>query len=252
MAYNACMKLLVSLLTAMLLASTASAAPDWSDEFDGDALDLTKWSLPWKDRYGVVNQLQNAQVYDGCLHIKTKTDKGKLTSAMLTTQGSLEKAYGYWEIKCKFGDDSGTWSDAWLFTEDMVKGVDDLDKFGAEVDIFEHRLFDGKGEYIPHLISHGVHWNGYDWPKHHNSWGLSELQKWNDWHVFGLYATPEKYQFIIDGVVVGEVHPTTKHPLFLVLSTEILDKGWAGKKLKEYDHETLTIDYVRYYTAKPR
>ena len=220
----------------------------WSDEFDGDHLDLTKWSnTPFPGpRRSAVDTLDQVTVHDGCLHIRTVTRGNKVFTGMISTQGKFEAAYGYWEVKAKFNDQQATWSDAWLYTPTVTQPLNDIDKGGMEIDIFEHRQVDEFGNFLGNKVNHTLHWNSYEYPNHHGLMRFAELQE-TEWHVFGLDWQKDHYDFYVDGTLTWSAKPTTAKPLFLILSTEVEDKNWAGKLLPHYDVETLTVDYVRFY-----
>ena len=154
----------------------------WNDEFDGDRLDVSKWSYRtnfWGQRaYWFATPEDNAvEVKDGLLHLKiVKKADGQFVSPQLQT-GELvwdvpheenpkgfwplpkrEKAkfmhrYGYYECRCRLQQMPGWWSAFWMQTPTQGCSLDPR-VAGIEHDIMESFEV---GEVIPHHF----HANGY-------------------------------------------------------------------------------------------
>lgn len=218
------------IILLLLVISSSIAEPDWSDEFNNDTLDTTKWIVAFPgERRDAINDLKQVTVKDGCLRIEAKTIGNKHYTAMVSTEGLFESKYGYWEIRAKADDRSGTWSDAWLYNRTGDE---------SEIDIFEHRA--------NNIVNYGMHWNGYG--VNHQCTGGDYKLKNNDFHIYGFIRTKDTFYFIVDGVIVNRLLSITNKPMFLILSTEIQDNYWAGNIPKEgYNNTTLIVDYVRFY-----
>jgi hypothetical protein len=74
------------------------------------------------------------------------------------------------------------------------------------------------------------------------------------WHVIGLLWREDAYQFFVDGVLTWEVtEPLSQRSEFLILSSEVLKNGWAGRVPEGgfgdigVSKARLLVDYVRYY-----
>lgn len=230
----------------------------WSDEFDGGVLDSGKWILEFPGKHlDAINVMEAISIKDGELTITTYSEGGINYSGMISTRGIFENAYGYYEIRAKFGDSGGTWSDIWLYSYDVSKEDGDYKINGTEVDIVEHRVIDSNKKDISDYILHTLHWNGYG--ERHEV--LSEANSVHDvsmgYHVYGLEWTPMEYRFYIDGVESWvTAAAVTSHPLFIILSTEVRDNFWAGDiarggfGLRSDSVTKFTIDYVRVYESK--
>ena len=233
------------LLLLMIALNCEARDLVWSDEFDGTQLDQTKWTIVEDKRREATNCKEAITVSDGYLHINTFTKDDRHYTGMINTEGKFEAAYGYWEMRVKFDDQSGTWSDAWLYSHDVAHKVGDLDKIGMEIDIFEHRKYDSNRKDISGLVNHALHWDGYG-DQHKNVATDSPIK--DGFNIFGLEWSKNKYQFFINGVKVWEVSPVTAKPLHLIFSTEVqYELGWTQPLLKEYKHETMTVDWIRFY-----
>lgn len=95
----------------------------WCDEFDGDAVDETKWpgfkcgSDKSNARMGGYWNTDMARVEGGSLHIQTEFYNkgyrgGKVGwySCGLCTDGLFEQKYGYFEIRCILPKGEGMWA----------------------------------------------------------------------------------------------------------------------------------------------
>ena len=146
--------LIVTLIVAMawhtLAHDTPKGAPywvlAWSDEFDEDSIDRSKWTFDigngpngWGN-----NELeyytdlpQNAYVKDGFLNIvalKQSYNGFQYTSARMKTQGLFSVTYGRIEMRAKLPFGNGIWPAFWMLG-------DNIDQVGwpacGEIDIME-------------------------------------------------------------------------------------------------------------------
>lgn len=123
----------------------------WSDEFDSDTLDSTKWSYDLGDgsdrglvRWGNNEQQwytnQNTQVSEGTLKIvakqETVEDGFAYTSSRITTKGNLDITYGRVEASIKISQGQGLWGAFWMLPSDSPYGEEGWAATG-EIDIME-------------------------------------------------------------------------------------------------------------------
>lgn len=120
----------------------------WSDEFNGSALDLEKWSVQrgdgcpdlcgWGNGELQRYTAENLTVSDGTLKITAKqavsgTDTS-YTSGRVRTLGKGDWTYGRFEIRAKLPTGQGIWPALWLlFSEDTYGGW----AASGEIDIME-------------------------------------------------------------------------------------------------------------------
>ena len=167
----------------------------WQDEFDGDAVDLSKWSFEENCWGGGNNEQQcytdrgvNSSVGNGVLTITAQREDftgpdnpdGNLesqttlpyTSARLRTLNKGDWTYGRFEIRAKMPFGQGTWPAIWMLPTDYVYGgwaasgeIDIMeavnlkaqsDALGAEPGDEENRI-------------HGTLHYGRSWPNNVNS-----------------------------------------------------------------------------------
>ena len=246
----------------------------FSDEFEGNQLDLTKWEAPSMPRQGGSRWMPNmVSVKDGCLRLDIRlTDDPVLRydcGAVRTqrnydkNQTMFEQAFGYFEARCKMPRrvDADYFADFWLLANPN-EGKNTSE--GLEMDIFESfELAEGKQHSV------NFHWGGY--AKQHNSYGLkcgdiSKLRD-NEFHNYGLLWTDKFYASYIDGVEVGRTdmmslgtdkdgklksNGTCKIPAYLKLTVEAA--GWPGKtngwEPDAPKEDVFIIDWVRVYLPK--
>ncbi|SDM25616.1 Glycosyl hydrolases family 16 [Catalinimonas alkaloidigena] len=133
----------------------------WSDEFDGEHLDTTKWNYNVGGHGWGNNELQfytdarpeNARLAGGTLRITAIHEpwEGKeFTSARLTTKGKADWTYGRFEIRAKLPSGVGTWPAIWLLYTDKEYGNQGWPDNG-EIDIMEEVGYD------PDVIHSTIH-----------------------------------------------------------------------------------------------
>jgi beta-glucanase (GH16 family) len=246
----------------------------FSDEFDGNQLDLSKWEAPSMPRQGGSRWMPNmVSVKDGCLRLDIRlTDDPVLRydCGAVRTQRNYDKnqtmfqqAFGYFEARCKMPRrvDADYFADFWLLANpDEGKNTTE----GLEMDIFESFEF---AEGRQHSVN--FHWGGYG--QQHNVYGLrcGDIPKLrdNDFHTYGLLWTESFYASYIDGVEVGRTdlmnlgtdkdgrlksNGPCKIPAYLKLTVEAA--GWPGKtngwEPDAPKEDVFIIDWVHVYLPK--
>lgn len=244
----------------------------WSDEFDGNSLDTTKWQAPTQTRQGSSRwRPELVSVKDGVLRMgivltadpTLRYDCGAVrsTNGYEKKDRLFEQRYGYFEARCKMPKniDADYWAAFWM----MCGAVSDKSdtQNGTEIDIMESFTFCKTGE---HALT--MHWGGYG--KNHNAYGikcgLSPQVRDGEFHTFGLYWDENWYVSFLDGVEVGRTNMvgfgkeeagktksvgTCRQPGYLKLSVEAAP--WSGKShLWEKEMpaaDEFLVDYVRVY-----
>ncbi len=228
----------------------------WSDEFDGDQLDLSNWSYEIGDGCPNLcgwgnNELQyytdreeNVSVSDGTLKItavKEDFEGAQYTSARLITKGLQEFAYGKIEIRAKMAGAAGTWPALWMLG-------DDIDFVGwptcGEIDIMEYRGVNQD------QITSALHWpgnSGGDAP--FSGRGVTDAE--TEFHVYELLWERDRLTFSVDG---GSSHffrnITTLMPFdheFFFIFNVAMGGTLGGTVDPEFTSSTMEIDYIRIY-----
>ncbi len=250
----------------------------WSDEFNYNGKPNPK---KWTYDYGfIANQeeqyytdsLKNARVKDGSLIIeahkekianddfknnellntwqeyKTKIDTAQYTSARLKTEGLAGWKYGYIEVRAKLPKGRGMWSAIWMLSEN-IKEIGWPES--GEIDIMEHVGYDND------TIHGTIHTKAYNHIIGTQKGKSVFIENPNDeFHVFAIEWTPEKIDFMLDGVVYNHIeneHKTTAewpfdHKFYLILNVAV-GGSWGGQKGIDNSifPQRMIVDYVRVY-----
>ncbi len=102
----------------------------WSDEFEGEDVDTSKWTYDVGDwgwgnnelQYYTVGDRNNARIEDGSLVIEARKDSetGDWTSARLTTRGKETFLYGKIEFRALVPRERGNWAAGWTLGDSYV------------------------------------------------------------------------------------------------------------------------------------
>ncbi len=232
----------------------------WQDEFNYSGLpDSSKWNYDvgghgWGNnelQYYTAKDTLNAVVNNGSLKItarKQTKENRNYTSARLQTKNKAEFKYGKIEIRAKLPAGRGTWPAIWM----LGKNIDEK-KWPdcGEIDIMEHV------GYEKDSIFGTIHTTSYNHMK-----GTQKVRSvfiadpYTNFHVYSIEWTPEKIDFMMDGVVYNHIvneHLSEKEwpfdqPFFLILNLAV-GGNWAGKMGVDENifPAILFVDYVRIY-----
>ncbi|MCA8904854.1 MAG: glycoside hydrolase family 16 protein [Hyphomonas sp.] len=172
-------------------------------------------------------------------------------TAMVSTEGKFEQAYGRFEARAKLPHAPGWWAAFWLFSN-KVNHVDGSGRDGTEVDIVETFGWTDK-------VNQALHWDGYG--KEHQWVGSMSLQPGirKGWHTFTLEWSPDEYVFYIDGRETwrSRAGGVSQVPLWVKLSGELstqgwaMGDGWANKPVPRLFPDDFLVDWVRVYQRVP-
>ena len=213
----------------------------WSDEFDGTAIDPTRWDVmgDWKRRDGF--WVKEDAYLDGRGHLilRTKKDGDRYTCGAIRTRGKFEHRYGYWVCRCKMPTQEGHWPAFWLHGDEVGR-VGGGGRDGTEIDIMEKPWREDRN-------TQNLHWDGYGADHQHVGTrflvpGISE-----GFHTFALFWTPEEYVFYVNGQETwrSSAGGVSQVPQYAKLTEEIGD--WGGDITKANLPDQFVVDYVRVY-----
>ena len=179
----------------------------WSDEFDGDEIDESKWNFQigtgnWGWGNGehqyYTSRSENAFIEDGKLIIQALNESyqgSNYTSARMTTKNKGDWLYGKIKASIKVPSAGGTWPAFWMMpTESVYGGWPD----SGEMDIMEHYgCNDGE-------VSATVHNNIYNWnggtPPMSNLYNTTAT---SEFHEYEMEWTENALNFFVDGQWIG-------------------------------------------------
>jgi beta-glucanase (GH16 family) len=204
----------------------------WADEFNGTAVDTSKWSVASGPRRDAVNTPDAVSEAGGHLTITTYTSGGTNYTGFLGTYASFDATYGYWEASVDFQDSPGMWSAFWEQSPTIGNPLGNPAAAGAEIDNVEHRATDGSND-LGNKAESNVHWDGYGSSEKSAGSGLENnptgTSLEGNFHLYGLQWGPGGYQFYIDGVQVwSTTQGVSQRSEFIYLSSEVQNNSWAG------------------------
>lgn len=215
----------------------------WSDEFDGNSLDRSKWGFRkyfWGKRSPTFSERGVEVCGDSTLKINLVEDNGDYYSAHLQTGsltydlpkdtdgfwpfGKMEKPkfmhkFGYYEICCKLPKNAG-WHAAFWLQAPGIGAHPDPAQCGVECDIMENYRQHTEG-----TIGCGCGWGGYgaDSKWYGHIWFPYEETE-DGWHRYGVDWSKDGYIFYADGKEVGrQMAPecaVSEVEQFILVSTE--------------------------------
>tara|TARA_B100000953_G_scaffold208285_1_gene171887 strand:+ start:106 stop:1569 length:1464 start_codon:yes stop_codon:yes gene_type:complete len=231
----------------------------WSDEFDENEIDETKWNFEigtgnggWgngEEQY-YTSRSENAFIEDGKLIIQALNESyagSNYTSAKMTTENKADFLYGKIVASIKVPAAGGTWPAFWMLPTNSVYGGWPN---SGEMDIMEHYGCD------PGHVHSTVHNNTYNWaggipPTGYNIYtnATSEFleyeMEWSD----------DELKFFVDGSYIGTYYNEDNgwqqwpydQEFYIILNLAIGSYFMACETEGNLFPQRYEIDYVRVY-----
>ena len=186
----------------------------WADEFDGSALDSSKWNvqlgdgsaegLPgWGNAELQTYRAENIAVGDGHLAITARredVDGHRYTSARITTAGKFHARYGRFEARLKTPPGQGLWPAFWMLPERSPYGTWAA---SGEIDIVEVYSRD------PAPFVQGAAHYGMAWPLNVYSTGRFGIDPADGFHVYAVEWDETGLRWFVDGAHFFTIPRTT-------------------------------------------
>ena len=255
----------------------------WSDEFDGTALDMEKWSYElgnWKlddngnyvtNGWGNNEQEfytdKNASVNDGVLTIAARHENYsdsvqgnyEYTSSRLSTQHKFSTCGGKIEVRARCDSGKSLWPAIWMLPEDSVYGGWAA---SGEIDIME-----GWGS-TPEKVCGTIHF-GDVWPNNvylTNDFIFENGDSTENWHTYSIewdkseirwYVDDKLYSTQSDWYSVNRKYPAPfDQNFYVILNLAVgghfdgIDGIYAEPATFANGEKHFDIDYVRVYDKK--
>ena len=244
----------------------------WSDEFDGNDVDDSKWSKrlhmmgqrheTWvedavsldgkgnavfrvtKDEVGYhTTQLQSGENYMDRPAVKRFTGRFTWPIAAISAPKFMHK-YGYYECRCRTQQKNGWWTAFWMQSPCNGSTLDPSVS-GVEIDIME--------SFEPNVVMHNVHWNGCGADlKSKGKTGIRLEETPDGFHTFGMEWSKNGYRFFVDGVMTWETDgPVSDREEFILVSAECkgyrADPASPDPSLEDALDDVFVVDYVRVF-----
>ncbi|MBR3779114.1 MAG: glycoside hydrolase family 16 protein [Clostridia bacterium] len=258
--------------TTKIPTTTTTAKPQkqwelyWSDEFEGDSLDMTKWNIETGTNGPVVKDPNNVKVEDGNCVITIEKDNPRdgyqYSSAYVTTAGKFSFCFGRLEFRAKLPTGQGMWPALWTMGDNyFTLGNDEVawPRCG-EIDVME--LVGASSEsgnpFANKTVLTTLHW-GPDRDSHKEAHKqtliFSSLSE--EYHTYAIEWDEKKIVWFVDDKELMTV--TLDDP---DMGTAFLQKHWIIMNINLYEwgsqayNETtpelahMFVDYVRVYKEK--
>lgn len=223
--------------------------PQLTDEFEGTAIDSTKWwnyNPGWLGREPGYFSPNNVTVSDGKLHLTARVESlpnlpaGYHTYTTAAVKGKTLVKYGYFEIRCRPMKSKAS-SAFWFYQHTPQEWT--------EIDVFE-------------VCGAGGSWNNtYNMNVHHfyspaSNTYFNNSQTWrppfvmaDEYHVYALEWNKDVIRWWVDGVVMRQLNNTHWHqPLHMNFDSETFPT-WFGLPDPATLPSTFSIDYVRSWSS---
>ncbi|WP_461533713.1 glycoside hydrolase family 16 protein [Sinomicrobium sp.] len=236
------------------LTTSANFQLIWQDDFNGTALDSTKWSRitegspDWKNYMTTDDQVYD--ISNGYLHLKgivnpdTQTDPRPYLTGGVWTRGKFNFTYGKVEVRAKMDSAQGCWPAIWLLgSTNEYGGWPDY----GEIDVMEHLNFDN-------FIYSTIHSNTKSSPSSQTA-SVSP----NEFNIYGVEWYPDRIVFTINGATTFTYYKEVgadwrqwpfDRDFHLILSQQ-LGGSWVGNVNPNQLPVDYVIDYVKYYEYIP-
>jgi len=217
----------------------------WNDEFNGAALDTAKWTAlnggkfytPATSEYYAPDDTytQNGLI----MKSEQRSYNGfNYTSGGVSSQGKFSFLYGKVEWREQLPRGKGLWPAIWLMPADGSGRY--------EIDMLE---LVGNNPFSMYM---NYHWQNADGHDHENMTRYAGPDFSADFHVFALQWTPDKMEWLVDGVVEKTITSNILNvPMFMYMNTAVGSNGtWPGLPDGATVFPQYTkISYVRVYKA---
>ncbi|MEK7675481.1 MAG: glycoside hydrolase family 16 protein [Verrucomicrobiota bacterium] len=264
--------IICSLVLAFLIHSPSAFAADpagwelvWSDEFDGAAVDLTKWEFEVNARGGGNNELQyyltnNVRVRDGLLVLEARQERytgpegtRDYTSSRLRTLRQGDWRYGRFDIRARLPQGRGLWPAIWMMPTDQKYGGW---PHSGEIDIMEFLGHEPNKVYGTLHYSNPAGRHQY----HGTNTTLTAGTFAEQFHVFRLDWEPGVFRWHVDDRLYqtqtnwtcrsGSFPAPFDQRFHLILNVAV-GGNWPGKpEATTLFPQSMAVDYVRVYRKR--
>ena len=247
-------------------SSSSSSSPYlWNEEFDGDAIDTSKWSFEigtgasgWGNNEWeyYTDRKENAYIKDGVLHIRAQKEdyKGsKYTSARMITKDKFSFTYGTVEARIALPTGKGIWPAFWMLGQNIDKvswpacgEIDIIEAINNENIVYGTHHWQYNGNHA----SYGN--NTKDYYGTSKELDITQFHTykmvWNE-KLIAMYVDDFKYQEI-DIEKAKDGLEAFHKPQFFILNVAVAG-NWPGFEVddSQFPNEML-VDYIRVESRK--
>ncbi len=232
----------------------------FSDEFDEEEIDDTKWTLRnrasavWNrfisDNPNVTFIEDGSLVCRACKNVYDSSDDSEFLSGMRQSSNSYAMLYGYVEARVLTTPHTGNFPAFWMMPSDQSDGW----PVCGEIDIWE--TIDTENRTYHTVHSNWTYNLGYK--SNPTSSGNAAYTQAGEWHTYGLLKEEDKMTWYVDGTeVFSYAKSTTQSDLdqgqwpfdkafYVILNQSVGNGSWASAYDASFVYET-RFDWVRAY-----
>jgi hypothetical protein len=229
----------------------------WSDEFDGNGLDGSKWNIEQHGPGWVNHELEaytarseNLRVENGHLVIEARHDfagGGEYSSARINTAGHASWTFGRMEARIQLSGGFGTWPGFWMMPNNMSRGWPGC----GEIDIMEEVGFEGE---TVHGTTHTACCNGMNGTQ--RGGGTAAPGSTTGYHIYAVEWSPSRVDFFFDNNryygMANDGRGDDSWPFnqdFYLIFNVAIGGDWGGAKGVDPNiwPRQMLVDYVRVY-----
>lgn len=238
----------------------------WSDEFEGDTLDKSKWNIESGTSGPIVKKAENVKVEGGdcviTLHRDDSTAGYEYSSAYVTTARKFSFCFGRLEFRAKLPVGQAVWPALWTLGDNYLTIGDDTKAWPlcGEIDVMELvGSSDPNNPFDNRKITGTLHW-GPNRDAHEQAHGLKYLLTGNaslDYHIYAIewddeqivwYVDDEEYMTVtLDDPDMGTAF-LQKH--WIIMNINLYEWGASAYNETTPDSVSMYVDYVRVYKEK--
>ena len=228
----------------------------WSDEFDGESIDLSNWTYDlgaggWgnQELQNYTSNSENSHVANGNLMIVAIDEGTHYTSARMKSIGLQEFQYGRIDVRAVLPKGQGIWPAIWMLGANFPSAGWPA---CGEIDIME--LIGN----TPSTVHGTVHY-GPDWTQHNYTGGGTSIpsnQTFSDaFHVFSIdwsesgitWFLDDQPFFSVDNNLTGSHPYPFDNPFFFIMNIAVGGE-WPGypDSTTEFP-QFMAVDYVRVF-----
>ncbi len=236
----------------------------WEDNFNGNSLDLNKWTpqigdgcpslCGWGNNELEYYRAENAEVSGGTLKIIAKEEPfgGRdYTSARLRTINKGDFAYGRFEASIKMPYGQGIWPAFWMLSTDEPYGIWPQ---SGEIDIVE--LLGQETDLVHATIHYGP-----PWPNNQSSTATHRLNSGefqDGFHEYAIEWDEEVIRWYLDDILystktIADVSPNNwpfDHEFHMLLNMAVGGNYPGPPDASTTFPQTMEVDYVRVYEGE--
>lgn len=234
----------LGLITALILGaiSPQAAAPsgyvlNWSDEFNGSAIDTSKWRVPnGENHWGALSDPSLVSVSGGYLKLRGGWVNNAMRTGLVDTKGKKYMRYGYYEVRCRQNNSTGTPQNGWPAVSMYNEG-----QWPPEYEIAEYAIANWVPDWTKMNQSIILDFNNDGQPDYNNT--PTSVATRTDFHVFAVLLRPGVGPVMyVNGVEKANAGSNRQDLDMFNLMLNIYSGSGDSTQVPTFE-----VDYVRWY-----